>query len=80
MSHILIFGLDPKTEHRNRHKVNCENRAARFLTDVICLKQENAMKSTIAILENGTFYSLSHDYNKAIKRQEFNEVLYKVKR
>ena len=33
---------------------------------------------SIALLENGTFYLISRDYNQPIKRPEFNEVLYKI--
>ena len=33
---------------------------------------------SIALLENGTFYLISHEHNQPIKRPEFNEVLYNI--
>jgi hypothetical protein len=50
-----------------------------ILTDAIYRKhrvQWNKTYSTIALLGNGIFYSISRDHKQPIKRSEFNKVLY----
>ena len=42
------------------------------------IQRGNSRTFSIALLENGTFYLISHDHNQPIKRPEFNEVLYNI--
>ena len=44
-----------------------------------CTRRECNGTCSIALLENGIFYSISRDHKQPIKRSEFNKVLYKTK-
>jgi hypothetical protein len=68
--------------YRKHKECNGIKRMVQFSTIALAksaMPMERIPKS-IALLENGIFYSISRDHKQPIKRSEFNKELYKIRR